>query len=594
MSRSRITRTLREANAAVEESNATGAPLDEVMDMRRERKAAHTAASREVVEAYNDAAAGLRERGAPEDRVAVALAMDDIHRLRGGARVDRRGFLKGAGVAAAALAAAGLSGKTVLRPARAEAATGPRIAIIGGGLAGLRTAHKLWIDRGLKSTVYEAAEDAGGRCETLRGFFLNGQNPEMHGEFINSEHLSMKNLAARYGLGFDDTWDTPQGTVDTYWINNHRYTQDQVTQDWKAFGYDTFHWAVQQVEAPQTWDNHNAQAAIWDQQDVQTWLTNYLPGGSSTDLYKLALECIAGEWDEAPKVTALGMIWMWGYNTSKKTAHSYQSKSYLYTTGGDERWHITGGNDQIVTGMLGELPAGTVVYNTACVAVAKNADGTYALTLKSGSKTSTVTVDHVVIAAPFSSLRANVDLSKAGISPLKMTAIQNQGMCQDGKVLLQFNGHPWYLNGYDGYMLADSPTNWLWECAPLQTGPTAVMLNYTVTSVTANYIKKYRLTAEEGVAPQGLVDTILAPLDTYFGPGVKAAYNGKAYYHFGTNNKWLKGAYMSYMPGQITGFSGIESVREGNIHFAGDCTSWDFGGFMEGAVESAERAATEI
>ena len=65
MSKSRITRAVREANAAVEESNATGAPLDEVLDMRRERKATHVAASQEVVEAYNDAATRLRDRGAP-------------------------------------------------------------------------------------------------------------------------------------------------------------------------------------------------------------------------------------------------------------------------------------------------------------------------------------------------------------------------------------------------------------------------------------------------------------------------------------------------------------------------------------------------
>ena len=124
--KSRITRAVREANAAVEESNATGAPLDEVLDMRRERRATHVAASQEVVEAYNDAATRLRDRGVPEDRVAVALSMDDIQRLRVGAPVDRRGFSKGAGVAATALAAAGLTGSSVLRPARAEAATAPR------------------------------------------------------------------------------------------------------------------------------------------------------------------------------------------------------------------------------------------------------------------------------------------------------------------------------------------------------------------------------------------------------------------------------------------------------------------------------------
>jgi monoamine oxidase len=206
-----------------------------------------------------------------------------------------------------------------MRPARASAASSaPRIAIIGSGLAGLRTAHKLWIDRGIKSTIYEANADIGGRCETNRSFFANNQIAEMHGEFVNSEHLAVKALAARYGLGLDDLYAIPQGTEDSYWINNSRYTEWEVTQDWKAFGYDTFHNAVQLAQAPQTYSNHNAQAEMWDKQDVQTWLTANLPGGSSTRLFKLALESIRGELGEPADTSALSMIWMWAYNNSSR------------------------------------------------------------------------------------------------------------------------------------------------------------------------------------------------------------------------------------------------------------------------------------
>ena len=169
------------------------------------------------------------------------------------------------------------------------------------GSPDLRTAHKLWIDRGIKSTIYEANAGIGGRCETERSFFLNNQIAEMHGEFVNSEHFAMKALAARYGLGLEDLYaNIPQSTEDTYWINNARYTEWEVTQDWKAFGYDTFHDAVQLAQAPQTYDNHNAQAVTWDNQDVPTWLTANLPGGSSTRLYKLALEAVAGDWGLRP------------------------------------------------------------------------------------------------------------------------------------------------------------------------------------------------------------------------------------------------------------------------------------------------------
>jgi monoamine oxidase len=56
----------------------------------------------------------------------------------------------------------------------------------------------------------------------------------------------------------------------------------------------------------------------------------------------------------------------------------------------------------------------------------------------------------------------------------------------------------------------------------------------------------------------------------------------------------LLGAWSQYNVGQYTGFSGIERVREGNIHFAGEQTSTEFQGYIEGAVRSGLRAAAEI
>jgi monoamine oxidase len=53
------------------------------------------------------------------------------------------------------------------------------------------------------------------------------------------------------------------------------------------------------------------------------------------------------------------------------------------------------------------------------------------------------------------------------------------------------------------------------------------------------------------------------------------------------------GSYACYRPGQA-GFSGSEGEAEGRHHFAGEHTSVDFQGYMEGAVETGLRAADEI
>ena len=46
--------------------------------------------------------------------------------------------------------------------------------------------------------------------------------------------------------------------------------------------------------------------------------------------------------------------------------------------------------------------------------------------------------------------------------------------------------------------------------------------------------------------------------------------------------------------GPHTGISGYEGVPEGRIHFAGEHTTPDAQGFMEGAVLSGERVAAEV
>ena len=134
-----------------------------------------------------------REAGAPPADAAGAGA-------DAGGRVSRRQVLRGA--AAAGLAAAVPAGALCWPPAaRAAARPGPRVVVIGSGIAGLGCAFRLWARPGVASEVYEYnPARAGGRIGTLRGFFTGGQYAEEHGEFISSEHTAMRHLAARFGL----------------------------------------------------------------------------------------------------------------------------------------------------------------------------------------------------------------------------------------------------------------------------------------------------------------------------------------------------------------------------------------------------------
>jgi monoamine oxidase len=77
-------------------------------------------------------------------------------------------------------------------------------------------------------------------------------------------------------------------------------------------------------------------------------------------------------------------------------------------------------------------------------------------------------------------------------------------------------------------------------------------------------------------------------------PGLTAKWNGLATVDYWLGNPNSRGSYSCYRKGQYTLFGGIEGVPEGRCHFAGEHTSVDSQGYLNGAIESGERAAREI
>jgi monoamine oxidase len=542
-SHSSLTRMLREAQAACTESDATGMPMDEVTASRGER----------------------------------ARRQD----------FTRRQFLQSTGTLLAAAAAS-----RVLRPIVAHAASQPRIVIVGAGLAGIRCAHKLWVDRGLTSTIYEWDTHAGGRVETLRNYFDNGQIVEQHGEFISSEHASMRALARRYGLAFDLAQKYPPNLEDSFWFKGSYYTQSELNKDWQKFAWKLFNKSVKAAPFPTLYNHHNRPAYQWDHMSVVDWINKYVPGGLQSSFGSLCYQDVLGEYGGPPEQqSALNLIYLLGYDDSVG-GNNYQPKNSPVLGGTDERYHIRGGTDQVINGMIGELPTGTLQFDRQLVALKLNSDGSYTCSFQSGSSLTEVIADRVVLAIPFTTLR-NVDLSRAGLSALKTTAIRNLQLGSNAKIMLQFSSRIWRKNKFTGTTLGDNGTFQGWECTNYQPGPTGILINFPAGTAGANLGTKYGLTTDQGPAPAAMVNDTLALLEPIL-PGVTAAYNGLAYCNVGAIDPHLMGAWSQYNIGQYTGFAGIESVQEGNIHFAGEQTSVDFQGFMEGAVTSGERVAGEI
>src|SRR5205823_7004901 len=93
-------------------------------------------------------------------------------------RVSRREFIK---VGGAAVGVAAVTG-----PIGAFASATPRIAIVGGGIAGLNAALTLQ-DAGIAATVYEASSRVGGRMHSDTPSWENHQT-DRKSTRLNSSH----------------------------------------------------------------------------------------------------------------------------------------------------------------------------------------------------------------------------------------------------------------------------------------------------------------------------------------------------------------------------------------------------------------------
>jgi monoamine oxidase len=77
-------------------------------------------------------------------------------------------------------------------------------------------------------------------------------------------------------------------------------------------------------------------------------------------------------------------------------------------------------------------------------------------------------------------------------------------------------------------------------------------------------------------------------------PGISQAWNGRVKRTVWDAGSSPKGSYAFHPPGYLTSLGGIEAESEGPVHFAGEHTSREWQGFLNGAVESGQRAAREV
>ena len=288
-------------------------------------------------------------------------------------QISRRRLLQGA--AAAALAAAISSVAAPAKPVRAARA--PSVAIVGAGIAGLTAALRL-ADRGVRCTVYESTHRVGGRMRSnTSGYWQSGQVSEWCGELIDTNHVTVRGLAKRYGLAVDDLLSAePARSQDTYFLFGKHYRAAQAAEDFGAI-YAAVKRDVHAAGYPTRYNKSTAAGRALDVMTLYEWIEKHVPGGHQSPLG--ALLDIAYNTEYAAETTdqpALNILYLLGFGSSPSNFHMYGES--------DERSHIRGGNQQLPQQMRDDVEQrGVQIANgMRMTQIKQRTNGTYALSVR--------------------------------------------------------------------------------------------------------------------------------------------------------------------------------------------------------------------
>ena len=440
------------------------------------------------------------------------------------------------------------------------------VVVVGAGLAGLSAARRL-VDAGAEVVVLEARDRVGGRTLTLPA--ADGTPIDHGGQWIGPTQHRMAALAERMGVTTYPTWERglntefrdgralrfagelPDGNDPASAV-----AMGQAIRELDAMA------AMVPLEAPWT----AANALAWDSQTVETWLQSRVSSERARIWLRAAIRgTLAAEARDLSLLHTLFVI---------RSAGGLAT--LLATAGGaqERRFHQ---GAQTVSIRLAESLEGRIVL------------GAPAQVVRHGESGVAVEADGRAVAASRAILAVPPAVAgRIGYRPA-MPGWRNQltqrvPMGSVIKVHAIYEEPFWRSEGLSGFVVSDSgPVRVVYDNSP-EDGTPGVLVGFIEGEQARTWARRDRADRRAG---------ILACLTDYFGE--RAGRPRELLERSWADEEYSGGCYAGYFPpGVWTSFG--QALREpiGRLHWAGTETATVWTSYMEGAVQSGERAAEEV
>lgn len=457
------------------------------------------------------------------------------------------------------------------------------VAVVGAGLAGLAAARGI-LAAGARPVVLEARDRVGGRL--LNEEIGDGKVVEVGGQWIGPTQHRIAALAAELGVGTFPTHDEGRHLIElggkrasyTGAITDPRLQLlRDLTRAVSPLGLADFEQArsrldrmARQVPLEAPWSAPKARR--WDGQTFESWVHRNTRTAAARRFFELATEAV---WAAEPGDVSLLHVLFY--------AHSGGGfETLLGTRGGAQQDRFHGGSQLLALRMAEELGAAQLRLSSAVRriehgpgGVVVHADG------PGGEPRAALRARSAIVAVP-PTLAGRI----AYDPPLPARRDQLTQRMPQGTVIktMAVYAEPfWREEGLSGQAATDvGPARVVFDNSPPDGSP-GVLLGFL----------EGRLAREWGARPAAeRRDAVLTGHTRLFGD--RAARPERFLERVWAEEEWTRGCYGCLMvPGGWTEYGHALRAPVGRLHWAGAETATVWNGYMDGAVQSGERACAE-
>lgn len=438
------------------------------------------------------------------------------------------------------------------------------VVIVGAGLAGLSAAREL-AHTGARVIVLEARDRVGGR--TL-GKNIGGRVLDLGGQWIGPGQERLEKLARDLGV---QTFPTYHKGKKILYRNGKLSHYAGTIPSLPLPGLLVLQWALSKLDrmtntVSLAQPSAHERAAEFDGQTVETFAQKFMPRADVRDLFNAAVRVVFGA--EPHEMSML-------YFLTYLRAGGGLMKLVEIEGGAQERRFV--GSSQEVSIRLAKQLGDSVVLSSPVRRIEQSDDGVFVT-----SDAVSVTAKYAIVAIP--PVLANKIDFQPNLPVVRDALANRMPMGSAAKCIAVYDRPFWREEGFSG----EAVTN---------IGPLSVVFDNGSHDGTVNALLGFVMGDEARLfssrPPAERKAAVLDSLGKMFGDKAR---NPKEYIEFDwSTEEWSRGCPVANMaPGAMLSCGDALRKAVGRIHWAGTETATEWTGYMEGALQSGDRAAREV